>query len=793
MAKQNISALNRRHFLSFVALGTFSLLTKDLLYPASAQADSGQLANKTGTLETYHIYVPYTTAKKGGNETFLLRSGDNCTVQIPPKSQDNQEITIGKQGEKAQDIRVVIHTLYARNIRLGEKIYQEIDSTKFIKNLTKNKCKQAYEQVEEAEDIDDLIALDLLDYVVSSSKLETDIKQRYQLASTNSRLLAIEQTIETALEESQLTEKEKKQIRGTFAYVRAGEPVPDFKALTDIDSIVANSALPTEIKNSYFLASATSRGLTVDFILVKEITESKKLTKEQKQNYLSTYQQVRDGKEVEDEANLKSLDSFIENAKVPQNAKTVYSFARKEKNLENQGNLAETVNAVTQYYQDIEDKVTDAAKKGSSLVPNATRILTTMGAETATGVSISSLSGAAATNATLAFLGGGSVASGGLGMLGGLAVATGGAALIGAAGIVSFALVSQMDNEDKKNLGIAIGSGTILGSLSVLGAWTAASAFGVAGTLSGAAALSTTIAALGGLGVITGGAAFVASGTAFAIWSFLQAGKTRDKSYLRQLEARTYTYTEETITGDFAAFISQNLKKEEYTENNNISLAPFIPLENLSNALSGWLNLSPQEKVVALIDTSIAFLKKGIVFSEDRLHWTYNVMDYKDLAIFFKTETKITSLLSDSTQKQNLSKLTKVLDILSDPEYATNLSKMQELVAVIGTDKNLSELVSNEKYKGKLKKLKSAVDILSIETNIKNPSQMKNLVDILSREADLRVFFPAQLITQLLDEQYNQDLSNVKEVMDEFLHDSDKEKLSQLLRKVAQKYILVYG
>ncbi|MCT7950751.1 hypothetical protein NG798_13195 [Ancylothrix sp. C2] len=785
MAKQSISALNRRHFLSFVALGTFSLLTKDLLYPASAQADSGQLANKTGTLETYHIYVPYTTAKKGGNETFLLRSGDSCTVQIPPKSQDNQEITIGKQGEKAQDIRLVIHTLYARNIRLGEKIYQEIDSTQFIKNTTKNKCKQAYEQVEETEDIDDLIALDLLDYVISSSKLEPDIKQRYQLASTNSRLLAIEQTIETALGKSKLPEKEKKLIRGTFAYVRAGEPVPDFKALTDIDSIVANSALASEIKKNYSLASATSRGLTVDFILVKEITENKKLTEEQRQNYLSTYQQVRDGKEVEDEANLKSLDSFIENAKIPQNAKTVYSFARKEKNLENKGNLAETVNAVTQYYQDIEDKVKDGAKKGSSLVPNATRILTTMGAETATGVSISTLSGAAATNATLAFLGGGSVASGGLGMLGGLAVATGGAALIGAAGIVSFALVSQMDNEDKKNLGIAIGSGTILGSLSVLGAWTAASAFGVAGTLSGAAALSTTIAALGGLGVITGGAAFVASGTAFAIWSFLQAGKTREQSSLHQLEARTYTYTEETIKGDFAAFISQNLKKEEYTEN-NISLAPSIPLDKLSNALSGWLNLSPEEKVVALIDTSIAFLKKGIVFSENRLHWTYNVMDYQDLARFFKTETKITSLLSDATQKQNLSKLKKVLDILADPKYASNLSKMQELVAVIGTDKNLSELVSNEKYKGKLAKLKSAVDILSIETNIKNPSQMKNLVDILSREADLRVFFPAQLITQLLDDQYNQDLSNVKEVMDEFLHDSDKEKLSQLLRKVAQ-------
>ncbi|HEY9810928.1 MAG TPA: hypothetical protein V6D13_16490 [Halomicronema sp.] len=785
MAKQSISAINRRHFLSFVALGTFSLLTKDLLYPASAQADIGKLPNKTDTLETYHIYTPYTTAKKGANETFLLRSGDICTVKIPSKTQDNQEITIAKQGENAQDIRVVIHTLYDRNIRLGEKIYQEIDSTQFIKNSTKNKSKQAYEQVEEAEDIDDLIALDLLDYVISSSKLDPDIKQRYQLASTNSRLLAIEQTLETALGKSQLSETEKKQIRGTFAYVRAGEPVPDFKALTDIDSIVTNSALPLEIKNSYSLASATSRGLTVDFILVKEITENQQLTDEERQNYLSIYTQVRDGKKVEDETNLKSLDSFIEKAKIPQNAKTVYFIARQEKILEKKGNFTETLIALKNSFQNVEDQVTDVTKKGASLVPNLTKILTAVGAETATGVTISSLSGGAATNATLAFLGGGSVASGGLGMLGGLAVATGGAALIGAAGIVSLALVSQMDNEDKKNLGVAIGTGTIAGAASVLAAWTAASAFGVAGTLSGAAALTTTIAALGGLGIITGGASLVASGTAFAIWSFLKAGKTRDQSSLHQLEARTYTYTEETIKGDFAAFISQNLNKEEYTEN-NIFLAPCIPLDKFSNALSGWLNISPEEKVVALIDTSIAFLKGGIVFTESRLHWTNDFMDYQDLGRFVNTETNITSLLSDATQKKNLSNLTNVIDILSESNYATNPPKMKQLVDLIGTDENLSELVSNEKYKGKLAKLKSAVDILSSKTNIKDPSQMKNLVDILRRETDFKDFFSKQLVQQLLDDKYTQDLSKVKEVIDEFIDDSDKKKFTQLLRKVAQ-------
>ena len=152
MAKQNISALNRRHF---------------------------------DRLETYHIYVPYITVKKGGKVTFILRSGDICTVHIPRKIQD-QEITIAKQLKNDQDIQVVIHTLYDPDIRLGDKIYQEIDSTQFSKNTTKNKCKEAYEQVEEAEDIENLIALELLDYVISSSKLDADIKHRYKLATTNS-------------------------------------------------------------------------------------------------------------------------------------------------------------------------------------------------------------------------------------------------------------------------------------------------------------------------------------------------------------------------------------------------------------------------------------------------------------------------------------------------------------------------------------------------------------------------------------------------------------------------------
>ncbi|MEG4075585.1 hypothetical protein QUA30_23165 [Microcoleus sp. Pol14C2] len=794
MTHLNISPLNRRSFLSYVALGTLGLLTKDLLDPASAMADSEGLGKNFSTLENYHIFVPYTTARVGGKQTFTLRSGEPCQVEIPSKAQDSQEITIKGRGQDGKDITVVLHTLYDRQLGIKEEIYQEIDKkTQFVEEASKAKCKFVYEQVEDGEYIDDLIALDFLDYVISSSKLDSKIQKRYQLASTNSRLVGMWQAIESTLAQSKLTEAEKKLIRGTFAYVRAGEPVPDFKALTDIDSIVASSALPLEIKQSYSLSSANSRGLTVDFILVKQIKDSQ-LSAEQKQNYQSIYQQVRDGKTVEDAATLNSLDSFINKAKIPENAKAVYSIARKQ-NLENQIASGEKADAFVQTAQAFKEQLTDAKDKGAAIVPQATRVLSTLGAETATGVSISSLSGAAATNATLAVLGGGSVAAGGLGMLGGLAVATGGAALIGAAGLLSIALVSEMDREDQKNLGIAIGTGTVAGTATILAAWTAASALGAAGTLSGAAAITATISTIGGLSVMTGGAALVASGTAFLIWSLLKGGKNRDSSVLHQLETRTYTYTENIIADDFGKFLQNNVSPTKGIKDG--FSAPNIPLDKLSKALSSWLSLDSGEKVIALIDNSVfKDAKEGVVFTNAKMAWKIilseaDAINYENLAKFVKTESKLTSLLSDAKQKQELSKLKKVVDILSDEKYSTNLSKLQELVTIVGSDKNLSDLVSNEKYKNKLPQLKNAVAILSDEKYSQNLSKLKDVVDVLSNEPDLVKFFSSQLVSQLSDKNYTNDLSRLKEVVDRFLTEPDKDNFTKLLRQIGQKYSTV--
>ncbi|MFB2934868.1 hypothetical protein ACE1B6_06280 [Aerosakkonemataceae cyanobacterium BLCC-F154] len=696
--------------------------------------------------------------------------------------------------------------MYDRESRIADQVYQEIDkNTEFIEEASKAKCKSIYEQVENGEYLDDQSTLALLDYVIYTSKLDNKIKERYHIASTNSRLLGIEQTIEAALSKSNLTEAEKKQIRGTYAYVRAGEPVPNFKALTDIDSIVTNSALPLEIKQAYFLASTQSRALTVDFIIVKLINQSPYLSNEKREIYRTLYQKVREGKKVDDEVNLKSLDAFIDKAEIPENAKAVYLIAKeqklgtKEQNLSNKEISSQVAN---DFLQDAKSQL-NAASNGAKIVPLANKVLSTWGVQTATGVSISSLSGAAATNATLAFLGGGSVAAGGLGMLGGLAVVTGGAALIGAAGLLSIALVSEMGSEDRKNLGIAIGTGTIAGAVSILAAWTAASALGAAGTLSGAAAITAIISALGGLSVITGGATLIASVIAWAIWSFLKGKKQRDTSVLHNFEARSYTLTEDPLPGTLGAFFKNkvcqkyNFEKqfcEEGLSKNGFS-APNIPLDKLSKALSKLVTLHPSEKVIALIEINLWNSgKKRIIFTQKRAIWKETWSEsfsknYKDLARVVKRETELISLLSEEYQRKELSKLKKVVYILSD-DYANDIHKMQELVSLADNNQSLSDFVSNQN-KNKISDLKIIVDTLSDSQKYHNWSHLKNVMDILNRENDLRIILPSPLASQLSDVQYRDDLLELEKLVNMLSSEYDKAQLTNLLREIGQKYSYV--
>lgn len=666
MASFSRSSLSRRNFMAALALGTGSLLLKDYVAPASAIADS---YNPINAIEIYHIFVPYTTARMGGQTDLTLRSGDSLSLKVPSRAQDSQEVIVKGKGQNGKDLLVVLHTLYDRQIRIADQVYQEIDSTQFIESASKVKCKAVYEQVEDGEYISDLVSLDLLDYVIgTSTKIDPKAQAVYQLASTSSRLSGIEQTIEQSLSSSSLNGNAKKLLRGTFACVRAGEPVPDFKALLDLDAIVTSSTLPTAIKQTYSLASSRSRALTVDFILVRLIQDTRKLTPEQKENYLLAYKQVRGGLEVTDESVVSALDKFIEKSNIPANAKVVYAFARKQ-NFKPEGNTPEYIAAkVSDFIQsanDVRNELQKAQKRGSALVPQTTRLLSIAQAETSTGVRISSLSGTAATNATLAFLGGGSTATGGLGMLGGLTVATGGAALIGAAGLLAIALVSDMDTTDQANLGIAIGGGTLAGAASVLAAWTAASALGVTETLSGAAAITATLSALGGLSVVTGGAALVAYGTGFLIWSILKSGKKREQGILKQLETRIYTPTEEPPSQSLGTFLKDNLHNK-FSSRPSFA-APFIPLDKLSNSLSSWLSVRSNETVLALMDTSYwKDGKEGLAFTQERIIWKDVSLTYQEISNILKQETG--QMLIDQQHSVNLFKLINLAYVVSDAQ-----------------------------------------------------------------------------------------------------------------------------
>ena len=584
-----------------------------MIYPEIASANDDIINEK------YHVFIPYEIAKRGGIQKVALRSGNICQVKIPARIIENDEISVSKVGIKGNDVTLILHTLYDSEIRIADKIYQEIDQADFIDNYaTKGKAKQTYELLEDGEYIEDIASLDLLQYLVASSKLDEPIKLRYDIAYQNCQLNIIENAIESALSKSELSEDQKKRIRGTYQYVRASEPVPDFSYLKELEAIIAGSDIRIGVKRAYSLASAKSRAFTVDIIIIRLIKETQNLSLQEKQNYLLTYQEIRDGKKISHPETLQLLNSFICDSNISDSSKVIYFLAQNvflEKDSESAKKDFGTIENVGRF----------VTKAGSAVVPMGTGVLNALGAETATGVAISSLSGGPLTTATLAALGGGSVATGGLGMLGGLAVVTGGAALIGAAGLVSVALVSQMDGEDLKNLGIAAVTGTLAGAGAVLIAWTAASALGIAGTLSGAAAITSLISALGGLSVLTGGASFIAFGAGFVVWSFLKGQKKRDSNILHQLESRLYTFTEMPTSPklkELIEFLNQKLNNQYKIE--GFEIAPNITLDKLSKTISSYAAsvMESDEKILALKNTGFwNDSTEGIVLTNKKVIW----------------------------------------------------------------------------------------------------------------------------------------------------------------------------
>jgi hypothetical protein len=760
---KSFSSLSRRQFLSTLTLTSLGLVVKDYSYPQGAFADT----NENQFIETYQVFIPYTLARNGGLHTIILRSGNSISFNISENVKENDTQIITAVGENGKDVKVIFHSLFDIGLRFAETINAEIDQANFIEPVSNRKCKTVYFQLESGKYVSDITSLELLDYIVKTADLSSVKKQeekdhlyrRYEFASNYARLKGIELVIEKALSNSTFEDQEKKLIQGTFEYIRAGEPVPSFEALNTINNIIGSSSLPLSIKEIFLAASTNSLALTIDFLIVKLIEQ------QTDQNILlAVYKKLRDKKEIEvnNLIALDHLDEVIKKSNIPNIAKLGYNLISKEaedKRLKSDDDDKKEDFAGN--FNNITEQLQNAYKNGSKILPNATKLLGSLGAKAATGISISSLSGAAATNATLAFFGGGSVASGGFGMLGGIVVLSGGSALIGAAGVISIALVSQMDSKDRANLGIAVGAGTLIGATAMLAAWVTVGTM-VATGLTGAAAITATIAALGGMAVMTGGISLIVSGSASLIWMLLSSQKKRVQQVLTQLETRIYAVIEPALGEPLIHFIIDTFKPKKY-KGNKCFVAPQIDLDLLAKALQSWLEIETDEKVIALLDDSTLFGKSGIVLT------SHNRMLYKD-----SSGNLISVGYEDFKTKEYKGFLLSLTNTYLRKCIATYLLYSEEITEELFTflptksnQKSLNELVMLIKLTEKFKasdslsydNLNTMKRLLEVNDKIHNPKIVDTLrTDSYKRDKLLEVLTACEEI----DEEILKDLSDVQ-------------------------------
>ncbi|MDC0832092.1 hypothetical protein POG22_03590 [Geitlerinema sp. CS-897] len=440
---------------------------------------------ESNTVELYNVFVPYSIAQNGGSIQVILKSGHSIDAQVPKNAQNGTQLKLKKHEFNGRTILLVLHILQAEKFNIDDKIHKIINNA-LIQLNTKRRCREVYFNLKEGQSVSDWDALNILDVMVESSRSKELTKNRYQIASENSRICAIQDCIDMALEASNLNEIDRKVLQAVFQFLKSGEPIYEFERLNQLDVIVRSSTLHQSLKELYAVTSTKSKALAVDSAILgllysacnsQDILERVKIL----------YSQIREGNresnpiKIKDLKALEILDAIVFQSDLPTEYKVIYLVTRiratQSGDKEEIENIESSVDA-----SEAVDKLREAVERASKIGSTTTTVMSSVGVKAGTGVTIASLQGAAATNATLAALGGGSVAAGGLGMLGGLTVATGGAALMGAAAFVSIAAMSNMDSRDKVNLGIAAVGGTLTSAATVGTAWTLVSTFGVAGT-----------------------------------------------------------------------------------------------------------------------------------------------------------------------------------------------------------------------------------------------------------------------------------------------------------------------
>ncbi|MDJ0516599.1 MAG: hypothetical protein QNJ74_10210 [Trichodesmium sp. MO_231.B1] len=381
--------------------------------------------------EIYHIFVGYQTANQGGTQKVTIKSGKSYNVRIRPNSTEGSTLRLQKCGLQGNDAFLVLHTFYNPELNLDRRINSLVIRAS-IYERSKTRCLEAYNRINSGLYTYDLAALNLLDFIVESSNIDSLIGLRYRIASENSRWVGINKGLEQVLDSGNLMEVEKYNLKGIYLYIKSGEPLPNFDKFRQLDGIILNSAIARELKDKYLLASATSMALRIDMLIVNLIYSSPEIDNSKHRKYLSVYQQLREGATV-DNGIIQNLDSVIFQAEIPRICKIVYQLLRDryfESELEVNKNDFHTVFSKLK-----------KAEKFVKQAENSEKITNRFGnIAIQKGMLIEGVDDA--------------VVSGGVGVLAGVKVLKGGEALMGAVGLVAIASTLEMSTQEKIKLGI---------------------------------------------------------------------------------------------------------------------------------------------------------------------------------------------------------------------------------------------------------------------------------------------------------------------------------------------------
>lgn len=407
---------------------------------------SQETENNLEQEEIYHIFVGYQTANQGGTQKVTLKSGKSYNVRIRPNSTEGSTLRLQKCGLQSNDAFLVLHTFYNPELNLDRRINSLVIRTS-IYERSKTRCLEVYNRINSGLYTYDLAALNLLDFLVESSNIDSLIGLRYRIASENSRWVGIDKGLEQVLDSSNLMEVEKYNLKATYLYIKSGEPLPNFEKFRQLDAIILNSAIAPELKDKYLLASATSMALRIDMLIVNLLYSSPEIDKSKHRKYLSIYQQLREGATVVDNGIIQNLDSVIFAAEIPRICKIVYQLLRDryfESELEVNANDFHTVFSKLK-----------KAEKFVRQSENSEKITNRFGnIAIQKGMLIEGVDDA--------------VIIGGVGVLAGVKVLKGGEALIGAVGLVAIASTLEISTKEKIKLGITE-EGNFLGEVTYSG------------------------------------------------------------------------------------------------------------------------------------------------------------------------------------------------------------------------------------------------------------------------------------------------------------------------------------